>query len=391
MYLNGVERGISPFGPEELDFSEVKTYKVFAKKTIHGTEGMQIWEGRETVALGPRSKTKYDIPMTKVQFIPSQRTVVEKGELVVQPVRAYLEVIERCPNVKSVTRVTNNNKESIETSSPVLSPTKDLLVYCLYEKDERKQTKSSNIWRQKIAEFPRTRLTFGTSKDVSPSFTSDGTELVFASNRVGTGSLLWRINIDKPVGITKISNGYARDYAPSVSPIDGTIVYVSLPFSAEDQQIWAVDKDGNLPTQLREGKTPDVSPNGEKILFVRKDKESGRKQIWVMSIDGGQETQLTQNTTYDTIDPKWSPDGKYIVLASNEGLDMNKHPNYDIWLMRSDGAQKTQLTTNGSDDVGPRWDRTGRYIYFRSNRGNLWNIWRFEPAMRQTPEEAQLD
>ena len=64
---------------------------------------------------------------------------------------------------------------------------------------------------------------------------------------------------------------------------------------------------------------------------------------------------------------------------------MSKEPNNDIWIMRADGSQKTQLTTNGSDDVGPCWDRAGKFIYFLSNRGDAWNIWRFEPVLGQEP------
>ena len=99
-----------------------------------------------------------------------------------------------------------------------------------------------------------------------------------------------------------------------------------------------------------------------------------------MDIDGGHETQLTQNIEYDTIDPKWSVDGNWIVFASSEGLDSEKLQDFDIWIMRYSGSEKTQLTTNGSQDDNPCWDRNGKFIYFRSNRGDVENIWRFEPV-----------
>ena len=138
---------------------------------------------------------------------------------------------------------------------------------------------------------------------------------------------------------------------------------------------------GTLPTQLREGKAPQISPDGERILFVRTQSVNEPNQIWVMNIDGGAETQLTQNMDYDALNPKWSPDGQWIVFSSNEGLDSKGRRNYDIWLMDADGSKKTQLTTNGSRDDTPCWDHTGTSIYFRSNRGGNWNIWRFEPIM----------
>jgi Tol biopolymer transport system component len=244
---------------------------------------------------------------------------------------------------------------------------------------------SSNVWKQTIGSFARTRLTFGTSQDVSPAFTGDGEYITFASDRAGMNWLLWRISVKKPGGITKVTGSDARDYGPSVCRVTGITAYESIPTGAVDAQIWTINASGSLPTQLREGVSPQISPDGTKVLFVRKDTKDGRSQIWCMDIDGGQETQLTQNDTCDIIEPRWSPDGKWIVFASNEGLDMNKRPNYDIWMMRSDGSQKIQMTTNGSDDTGPCWDHTGKYIYFRSNRGALWNVWRFEPII---PEET---
>jgi Tol biopolymer transport system component len=124
-----------------------------------------------------------------------------------------------------------------------------------------------------------------------------------------------------------------------------------------------------------------------------------------MSIDGTEETQLTQTTeasdpakiaaaaanTRDTerdlqlfvqnIQGRWSPDGRWIVYASNEGRDSKGRRNFDIWLMAADGSARTQLTTNGSWDDSPCWDRAGELVYFRSNRGAAWNIWRLKPIL----------
>jgi len=153
------------------------------------------------------------------------------------------------------------------------------------------------------------------------------------------------------------------------------------PPGAEEPQIWSLSRDSSLLTQLREGQSPQVSPDGKRILFVRRDKLSNVRQLWVMSVEGAGETQLTQNTDYDIMDPHWSPDGKWIVYASNEGFDSKKLRNYDIWIMTASGSNRTQLTTNGSDDISPCWDYEGQTVYFLSNRGGAWNIWRFRPIL----------
>ncbi len=167
---------------------------------------------------------------------------------------------------------------------------------------------------------------------------------------------------------------------PFVAPNGKFVVYTSMPIDAKDPQIWLVNINGSLPTQIREGSFPQVSPDGKKIMFVRKDKIGGKSQIWVMNLDGTWETLLTQNEKYDCIQPRWSPDGQFIIYSSDEGLDSEKRMNYDIRLLSLDGDKKIQLTTNDSWDDSPYWSPDGENIYFRSNRGGYWNIWRFSIA-----------
>lgn len=301
---------------------------------------------------------------------------------------AYREVIEVSPNVKSVTRITENEDKNVVIGPPVLSPTEDVMVYWEMSikiiKDAyygTRLSRRSNIYKQAIGSPAKTRLTYGKRTDFYPAFSSEGNELVFSSNRTGPNPTLWRINLAGGGGITKITSTLAEDYAPSVSPDDAFIVYASNPPGADEPQIWKVNYNGLLPTQLRVGRLPQISPDGTQILFVRVDKNSGKKQMWVMSVDGSGETQLTSNTDFHINDVRWSVDGQTIVYASDEGVDPQRRQNLDIWMMDADGTNKTQLTTNGSHDDRPCWDRHGKFIYFRSNRGGTWNIWRFEPIM----------
>jgi len=381
IYIDGVERGIAPLTKTLRFADKSKQYEIIAKK--EGYKGEQL-----IIGFKPEDKKQYDLDLEKietvsVELVSFEPKVTEKGvklAIIRKPTLAYLEIIERSPNVKSVTRITNNEDQSFQIGSPILSPTEDVLVYRVIVEEED-GTSYSNIWKTTIGSFGKTRVTYGKWRDLFPSFTPDGRYLVFSSNRTSANPTLWRIKSDGGGGITNITSTSAEDYWPSVSPDSNTVAYTSNPPRAEEPQIWTININGCLPTQLREGEAPQISSDGNKILFVRNDKISGKKQIWHMNTDGISETQLTQNIDYDAIDPKWSPDGKWIVHASNEGLDSKKRKNFDIWLMTADGSQKTQLTTNGSRDDGPCWDYTGKFIYFRSNRGGSWNIWRFEPIM----------
>jgi Tol biopolymer transport system component len=137
---------------------------------------------------------------------------------------------------------------------------------------------------------------------------------------------------------------------------------------------------------LREGDVPQISIDGQKILFTRLSSEPNAvrgkplRQLWVMSAEGGGETLLTSDVNGDVIDPRFSPDGRWIVFACDEGKDSTGENNFDIWITSADGARRSQLTTNGSRDDGPCFDRNQEFIYFRSNRGGRFNIWRLPMA-----------
>lgn len=379
LYLNGVESGITPF-KKELSFDKTKEIIAVAKK-----EGFK--DGSVQISYEPGEQKEYHIALEKteavsielVSFEPQPTPQGVKLAVIRKPTLAYLEVIERSPNVAAVTRVTNNEDRGIQIGPPVLSFT-NVLAYWEYI-EEQKGSWYSNIYKMTVGSFAKTRLTYGKWRDLFPAFTPNGQYLVFSSNRTSPNSTLWRIKVEGAGGITKITNTQAEDFSPSVSPDGKLIAYGSNPPGAEESQIWIIPMDGSLTTQLREGQGPQFSPGGKKILFVRRDKLTKRYQLWLMVVDGTEETQLTQNTDYDVIDAKWSLDGKYIVYASDEGRDSRNQQNFDIWMMNVDGSGKTQLTTNGSRDDSPSWDHTGEHIYFRSNRGGAWNIWRFRPLL----------
>ncbi|MCJ7729460.1 MAG: PEGA domain-containing protein [Sedimentisphaerales bacterium] len=382
IYIDGRESGISPL-TIKLSFADTRQHDVVAKLERYE-------DGNTIIRLEPLEKKDYPIPpLKKIEIVSVELVSVvsqptEKGvklAVVRIPTLAYLEVIERSPMVKSVTRVTNNEDRNLKILDPVLSPRSDILVYGEFM-EESDRTSYSNIWKTTVGSFGKTRVTYGKWRDLFPTFTPDGECLIFSSNRTRANPTLWRIKVDGGGGITNITNTLAEDYSPSVSPDSNFVAYASNPPDAEEPQIWTINSNGTLPTQLREGQSPRISPpDGGKIMFVRIDKLSKKKQIWVMNPNGSEETQLTQNSEYDAENPAWSPDGKWIVFDADEGLDSQKRQNYDVWLMAADGSKKTQLTTNGSWDDSPCWDHTGRFIYFRSNRGGAWNIWRFEPIL----------
>jgi len=75
-------------------------------------------------------------------------------------------------------------------------------------------------------------------------------------------------------------------------------------------------------------------------------------------------------------DPRISPDGKNIVFTLRKtDLEANRGRT-DLWLIRTNGKNLTQLTTHPASDFNPRWSPCGRYIWFLSTRSGTSQIWR---------------
>jgi hypothetical protein len=387
--LDGEDAGASPI-QKDLQFKDGHVYDIIA--SLPGYE-----DEKATITYEPPTETDFRLNLAKkvrvlTRFIEIEPTTTDEGIALIPQEKqavAYLETIERSASVPSVTQLTYNLDDTTWIGKPVVSPVSDVFVYPIVVQDTvsgqdgqpARTIISSNIWKQNVASAAKTRLTFGRWQDVYPAFSPDSLQLIFASDRSGKNKTLWQVKSEGAGGITKITNSDSADYSPSVATTD-MIAYASLPPRADSPQVWTVRRDGSLPTQLREGDVPQISMDGQKILFTRLSSEPnavrGKRlnQLWVMSADGGGETLLTSDVNGEVIDPRWSPDGRWIVFACDEGKDSTGENNFDIWIVSADGARRSQLTTNGSRDDGPCFDRNQEFIYFRSNRGGRFNIWR---------------
>jgi TolB protein len=125
--------------------------------------------------------------------------------------------------------------------------------------------------------------------EISPAWSPDGAELIFVSNRghiYGTGGF-WRMKAEP--------GAQARE-----------IHYEETAWKAR----------------------PDFSPDGKRIVYASYLGQQWH-QLWVMPANGGDAFPLTYNDAFphsfpggfDTINPRWSPDGKRIAFISNQCLN----------------------------------------------------------------------
>ncbi len=286
---------------------------------------------------------------------------------------ATVDAIENSTNVKAVTRMTDY-KGAYEADVPRVSPDGRTVLYQL-----REELGNVNLWTMTAANGTnKVRNTEGDYLNYSGAWSSKGDKILFSSNRTDANAHLWEIKaFGGGGGLRRITDSREADMFVQESPagID-TLVYsrfqIGLP------TIWTYDRKTYLSTQLRVGRQGQLSPDGSKIVYSAYDDQEGHWNIWTMNLDGSVPTQLTSNDA-DNVTPAWHPSSQWIIFASNKGsisgksrangADIQIH-NFDIWMMHANGEHVSQLTVNGSDDDNPSFSPDGKTFYFSSNRGH---------------------
>ncbi|HCV35522.1 MAG TPA: hypothetical protein DF783_01230, partial [Acidimicrobiaceae bacterium] len=89
--------------------------------------------------------------------------------------------------------------------------------------------------------------------------------------------------------------------------------------------------------------------------------ETDHWEIFSVNLESSLVAQVT-NGLGDDKDPNWSPDGKFMVVASTRLGDL------ELFLLDSDGAEARQLTDNDYTDKQPAFSPDGNHIAFQSDR-----------------------
>ncbi|MGH7729661.1 MAG: Tol-Pal system beta propeller repeat protein TolB [Candidatus Eiseniibacteriota bacterium] len=205
-----------------------------------------------------------------------------------------------------------------------------------------------------------TPLTNDQSIALSPSWSPEGSLVLFTSYRGGAGPRLFVI--PAVGGRPYLVSGRAGiNTSGSYSP-DGRQILCALSFEG-NSEIYVLDARGASPQRLTTSRgidtSPTWSPTGREIAFTSD--RTGTPQVHVMDREGGNIRRLNYDVTY-TDSPAWSPKGDRIAFVARAG------GGFDIYTCRPDGSD-TRLVVSGGSNENPRWSPDGRHLVFSSNRG----------------------
>jgi Tol biopolymer transport system component len=214
--------------------------------------------------------------------------------------------------------------------------------------------------------------------------------IAFTSNRAGNNEIytMQPGGTDGPgeAAPRRLTSNPGNDGSPHWSPNGRRIVFHSArPGAHSNLEIYVMGDDGSAQTRLTFTTTqnmfPAWSPDGRRIAFSRgvpadlPNGNLGNRQLWVMNADGSDARQLT--AAGDNYRPRWSPDGKELVFASNRDATPSQAAPidlgfgiYDVYVIDAEGAGPVRRLTffPATLDAEPEWSPDGRQIAFRSRR-----------------------
>lgn len=174
-----------------------------------------------------------------------------------------------------------------------------------------------NIFIQNAAETGSANLLVGGgSNDVTPVWSPDGKQLVFASERDGDFEIFLR-----------------QENGTEIQLTNNTVVDIH----------------------------PSWSPDGSRILFTS-NRGGGYYQAYTMNLTGGG-VQQVGSVANNVLYPRYSPDGSRIVFMRASIAIPACDWNWDIWLMNANGTNQERVTTQLGGDIYPNWTPEGNIIY----------------------------
>lgn len=74
-------------------------------------------------------------------------------------------------------------------------------------------------------------------------------------------------------------------------------------------------------------------------------------------------------------DPRFSPDGDWIVFVRSSMDVMADRQRSNLWIVRPDGSDLRPLTTGDAGDSSPRWSPDGKRLLYRSSASGSSELW----------------
>ena len=182
-------------------------------------------------------------------------------------------------------------------------------------------------------------LTNSDGYDAEGSYSSDGSKILFASNR----------------------EAYSRTLTQAEQKLfdDDSSYFMDL---------FVMDADGSNVKQLTNSPGydggPFFSPDNSEVVWRRFNPDGNSAEIWTMDIDGGNQRQLTSDAMV-AWGPYYHPSGDYIIYSSN----VLGHATFELFLIDAEGTNTpVRVTNTDGTDILPVFSPDGSRLAWSTTR-----------------------
>lgn len=246
-------------------------------------------------------------------------------------------------------QITQNGVRVGATPVLVWSADKRYLAYTQFvEGDE------PDIMRVDVSTGQIINLTQGFKWDAFPSWSPDGTQIAFESDREGLDAI-WVMNMDgtNPRNLTADAPEW-ENILPSWSPDGSMIAFYRWSVLASGDGgpggLWVMNADGSDAhvvaefQGLRGSEPPAWSPDGSLIAYIDPGTVEN-SEVWVVPVEGGDPVQVSHQGGVER-NLSWSPDSRALLFTQDFNGELH------LWLATADGTFEEEIADGGRNGLG---------------------------------------
>ncbi len=209
------------------------------------------------------------------------------------------------------------------------------------------------------------------------NWSPDGKTLCFTEFRSGHFGI-YLIEADQGNVVKQISTGIENDFAGQISK-DNNTIFFHRGEGAGNYSIWSYDRVKNLFSNYSRGMTPCLIPGDNDVIYCARYTDKHESEIWRVNLKTGVEEIILSQPGRSFTTPRLSPNKQWLLVTGVSMDEKGKNLNTDLFVVKTDGSQFTQLTYHPGNDLSGIWSPNGDSIFFISQRGSkdgVYNVWR---------------
>jgi Tol biopolymer transport system component/tRNA A-37 threonylcarbamoyl transferase component Bud32 len=218
-------------------------------------------------------------------------------------------------------------------------------------------------------EYEITRLTFDSGLTWAPAISPDGTMFACAADREDNGNMdIWLQQLAGGPPLRLTTHPAADDF-PTFSPDGSRIVFQS---KRDGGGIYEIATLGGQPRRLLDyGLRPRYSPDGTWIAFITfpASLETRLQKMFLIPAQGGDPVPFQPEfcilNLATNLGPVWSPDGQHLIF---NGRRIDDQDSVDWWVAPAAGGPAVRTNAHRDLAMPPIWQSpyswAGSYIYY---------------------------